>query len=191
MHSPEAQRYFNLIQKMPANELIAKFAQTAPKYVQEAARSTMVTLFGSLPTYALDAALITTNTKLASLLFQMQITGYMFKNAEYRMSFTKSLKGLPRLPVSTVMQKGNVSFNPLQDGTEVYGKVRVLTSSGNAVEVDVNEMTLALSNEVNALRSELMLIRGDREKELRSVSRLLFLGLIYVMMSVFLYVRIY
>jgi hypothetical protein len=39
---------------------------------------------GSLPTYALDAVLITTNSKLANLLYQMQITGYMFKNAEYR-----------------------------------------------------------------------------------------------------------
>jgi hypothetical protein len=100
--------------------MILKFAQTSPKFVQEAAKSTIMTLFGSLPSYALDAALITTNTKLANLLFQMQITGYMFKNAEYRMSLTKSLKGLPRLPSPSVMQTGNVSFNPLQVRTNSF-----------------------------------------------------------------------
>jgi hypothetical protein len=51
-------------------------------------------LLGSLPNYALDAVMMTTSTKLANLFYQMQITGYMFKNAEYRMSLTKSLKGL-------------------------------------------------------------------------------------------------
>jgi len=30
-----------------------------------------------MPNYALDAALITTNAKLANLLYQMQITGYL------------------------------------------------------------------------------------------------------------------
>lgn len=49
---------------------------------------------GSLPNYALDAALVTTSVRLANLLYQMQITGYMLKNAEYVMSLTKSLKGI-------------------------------------------------------------------------------------------------
>lgn len=73
--------------------MLLKFAQSAPRNVQEAAKSTIVTILGSLPNYALDAALITTSSKLANLLYQMQMTGYMFKNAEYRMSLTKSLKG--------------------------------------------------------------------------------------------------
>lgn len=94
--------------------MIAKFAQTAPKQVQEAAKSTIMTLFGSMPSYVLDAALITTNTKLANLLFQMQITGYMFKNAEYRMSLTRSLKGLPRVPEETVLKQNNITFRPLK-----------------------------------------------------------------------------
>jgi phage replication-related protein YjqB (UPF0714/DUF867 family) len=50
------------------------------------------------------------------------------------------------------------------------GKVRVLTAAGGSVEVDVNDLTNALSNEVSALRSELLAVRNDREKELRSVS---------------------
>jgi Protein of unknown function (DUF760) len=73
--------------------MIQKFAMTAPNNVQEAAKSTVVNILGNLPNYALAADLITTSSKLSNLLHQMQMTGYMFKNAEYRMSFTLPLKG--------------------------------------------------------------------------------------------------
>lgn len=89
----EAAKYFKMVESLAPNEMLTKFATTAPKPVQEAAKSTIMNLLGNLPNYALDAALITTNTKLANLLYQMQMTGYMFKNAEYRMSLTRVLKG--------------------------------------------------------------------------------------------------
>lgn len=89
----EAAKYFKMVESLAPNDLLMKFAKTAPKNVQEAAKSTIMNILGSLPNYALDAALITTNTKLANLLYQMQMTGYMFKNAEYRMSLTRGLKG--------------------------------------------------------------------------------------------------
>lgn len=43
------------------------------------------------------------------------------------------------------------------------------TTTGEKVEVDVNELTTALSNEISSLRSELDVIRTGRERELRSV----------------------
>lgn len=89
----EAAKYFKMVESLAPNDMLLKFAKTAPKAVQEAAKSTIMNLLGNLPNYALDAAMITTNTKLANLLYQMQMTGYMFKNAEYRMSLTRMLKG--------------------------------------------------------------------------------------------------
>ena len=86
-------KYYKIIDSLSPNEMLLRFAKSAPPHVQSAAKSTIMNIFGSLPNYALDASLVTTNTKLANLLYQMQITGYMFKNAEYRMSLTKSLKG--------------------------------------------------------------------------------------------------
>lgn len=91
--SASAARYFNIVEKISPNDMIQKFAATAPANVQAACKSTVVNILGSLPNYALDAALITSSTKLSNLLHQMQITGYMFKNAEYQMSFIRSLKG--------------------------------------------------------------------------------------------------
>ena len=63
-------------------------------------------MLGNIPNYALDATMLTTNTRMASLLYQMQITGYMFKNAEYQMSMTKMLKGLPRTIEKAVAKQG-------------------------------------------------------------------------------------
>jgi len=40
---------------------------------------------------AFETTTITTGEKLASLMFQLQMTGYMFKNAEYRLSLSQSL----------------------------------------------------------------------------------------------------
>jgi Protein of unknown function (DUF760) len=149
--------------------MLQKFAATAPENVQAAAKSTVMSILGSLPNYALDAAVITTSSKLANLLYQMQMTGYMFKNAEYRMSLARSLKGLPRLPAPATVNQGNVTFNPsTSTGTSMMGEVKVRTVSGEVVAVDVNELTDALSKEVDTLRAELALIRNERESELRS-----------------------
>jgi hypothetical protein len=91
-------RYYKLVADLSPNVVLQKFAASAAPNVQAAVKSTIVSILGSLPNYVLDTSLITTNTKLANLMFQMEVTGYMLKNAEYRMSLTRSLKGLPRLP---------------------------------------------------------------------------------------------
>jgi hypothetical protein len=45
----------------------------------------------------------------------MQMTGYMFKSAEYRMNFIRSLKGFPRLPAQSVINNPEVCKNPMYD----------------------------------------------------------------------------
>lgn len=150
------------------HDLIMKFAKSAPKNVQEATKTTIMNLLGSMPNYALDAALVTTNTKLANLLYQMQITGYMFKNAEYCMSLTRSLKGLPKLPAAAEIKKNDVVLNPRQEGMTFQGEVTVQTTSGETVKISVQELTGALSKEVDDLRRELATIKNERENELKS-----------------------
>lgn len=168
--TPRAKHYVDLVESLTPNEMLVKFTQKSPENVQEAAKSTVMTILGTLPNYALDAALITTSSKLANLIYQMQLTGYMLKNAEYRMSLTRSLKGLPKLPVSTVIQKGNFSAsvgNPEQ--VSIQGEVTITDKvSGAQATIDADEITLALSKEVEALRAELGQLRGEREKELQS-----------------------
>jgi hypothetical protein len=146
MLSSSNNKFFQVVEKLAPNELLTKFSKSAPKPVQEAVKSTLMNLLGSLPQYALDAAVVTTNSKLANLMFQMQMTGYMYKNAEYRMSFTKSLKGLPKLIPAT--KKPELDM----------------------LDQQTKELTDSLIKEINELRQELALVRDQREGELRSVN---------------------
>ena len=83
--------YIKVVSKLSPSELISKFTSTAHPRVQNAVRSTILGLIGGLPKMAFDTTTITTGQKLASLMFQLQMTGYMFKNAEYRLSVQQSL----------------------------------------------------------------------------------------------------
>lgn len=151
--SEAAQRYVKFIEHLAPNELVGKFQAQAPPSVQEAAKSTIMSILGQLPHYTLDASLLTTSTKLYNLVYQMQMTGYMLKNAEYCISMTRALKGLPKLPPSSKVSRGNLTVSPL--------------SSDSQVRFDIQELR-ALSQEVEELRAELTLIRNSRENELRS-----------------------
>lgn len=83
--------YMQVVSRISPSELISKFTATANPRVQEAVRTTILGLIGSLPKLAFETTSITTGQRLASLMFQLQMTGYMFKNAEYRMSMSQSL----------------------------------------------------------------------------------------------------
>ena len=57
---------------------------------------------------------------------------------------------------------------PQQD-TRITNQVTVRTVSGELVEVDVNDLSDALTRELTSLRLELSSIRDEREQELRQV----------------------
>ena len=67
-------------------------------------------------------------------MFQLQMTGYMFKNAEYRLSITESLEGLLQLePASDGDDEEVPESGPLP---KVEGKIRVQMSEGMEGETD-------------------------------------------------------
>lgn len=68
------------------------------RQVQEAVRTTVMGLLGSLPRHAFETTAIATGDALANLMFQLQMTGYMFKNAEYRLSLRSSMRASAALP---------------------------------------------------------------------------------------------
>lgn len=84
--------YMAVVSRLSPSELISKFTATAHPRVQNAVRQTVLGLIGGLPKLAFDTTTITTGQRLASLMFQLQMTGYMLKNADYRLSLQQSLK---------------------------------------------------------------------------------------------------
>ena len=99
--------YVKMLESLTPGEMVGQFMNTAPPRVQTAVKNTVVGLLGSLrASSAFDASVETTQRALASLMFQLEMTGYMFRNAEYRLALQKSLldatdaPALPEAPVA-------------------------------------------------------------------------------------------
>ena len=76
--------YLAVVTKLTPSEIISKFTSTAHPGVQNAVRSTILGLIGGLPKMAFETTTVTTGQRLASLMFQLQMTGYMFKVSHLR-----------------------------------------------------------------------------------------------------------
>lgn len=60
--------------------MVGQFMATAPPRVQTAVKSTVMGLLGSLRSSpAFESNVVTTKTALAKLMFQLEMTGYMFR----------------------------------------------------------------------------------------------------------------
>jgi len=105
--------YLEVVSRLSPSDLISRFTSTAHPRVQDAVRSTILGLIGNLPKMAFDTTTVTTGERLASLMFQLQMTGYMFKNAEYRISLSQSL-GMDHLPA---VPEGLAKNGRLLEGT--------------------------------------------------------------------------
>lgn len=175
--------YMAVVSSLSPSEMISKFTSTAHPRVQNAVRSTILGLIGGLPKLAFDTNVITTGQRLASLMFQLQMTGYMFKNAEYRLSLQQSLGD--GLGGSTLLLTG--ADEEEEVATPVRGKIRgklklrydsitgdivqdgepEKQQKGLEVEVDAEAFTSELRSEVSRLREELSITRKEKEETLR------------------------
>ena len=125
--------YLNVVSKLSPSDLISKFTSTAHPRVQDAVRSTILGLIGTLPQLAFETTTITTGERLASLMFQLQMTGYMFKNAEYRLSLSQSL-GIDERSGKNLLDAeegsngdddGDNDDKPFSPDTKIKGKIKV------------------------------------------------------------------
>ena len=182
--------YMMVVSNLAPSELISKFTKTAHPRVQNAVRVTILGLIGNLPKLAFDTKTITTGKRLASLMFQLQMTGYMFKNAEYRLSLSQSL-GMnwnPSLASSSFILAG--SDDDVEEEVEtvaldgkVRGKIKIRYGGSNdneseessqetnyrgfEMEVDAAAFTSELRSEVIKLREALTMKRQEKEEALR------------------------
>ena len=122
--------YMQVVSKLTPSELISKFTASASPRVQDAVRTTVLGLIGSLPKMAFDTTTMTTGQRLASLMFQLQMTGYMLKNADYRLSLSQSLGVTKEAYSSNLLLTGSPTDeldpdeDPLTSG-KVKGKIKV------------------------------------------------------------------
>lgn len=175
--------YMQVVSKLSPSEIISKFTASANPRVQEAVRSTILGLIGSLPKMAFETTTITTGQRLASLMFQLQMTGYMFKNAEYRLSLSQSLGMNPVDANHLLTGDPTVQLQDIQEkimSGKIKGKLKVRlgkkpktdeaipsNDDSNEIEVDAAAYMSELRSEVSKLKEELKEHEDAKEEELR------------------------
>lgn len=87
-----AQKLFELATNKSPQALMQDFFRTSSPEVVDAMRDAVVSLLGTLPPFEFEAQISTTGDRLASLMLQLQMTGYMLRNAEYVMTLRKLLQ---------------------------------------------------------------------------------------------------
>ena len=149
--------YFEQMSNISAPDLIKRFAETAPPEVQKAFRATIASLMGNLPPQVGEVSIMSTGMNVASLMYSMQMTGYMFRNAEYRRTLVQSLgsgesKALPPVEVS--------------GGTlpEVSGTIKVKLGEAIETEVEAAAYMAELRAEVSSLRTQIVKAREAQDE---------------------------
>jgi len=138
-----ANPFFKAVKAIPVPDLINEFADSAPPDVQDAVRFTIAKLLGSLPSEVADITRVTSDKNIASLMFSMQMTGYLFRNAEYRRSLSDSLTAA----------EGDGAVQAALPA--VSGTVSVEIAEGMKAEVDAAAYMAELRSEVEGLRAQL------------------------------------
>lgn len=164
--------YLQTLTQVPPAEIIYRFTSTASPRVQEAVKSTILSLIGTLPRMGKDATgeanfkarVVTSAERLASLMFQLQLTGYMFKNAEYRMAISKQIDSSYLLPAADIDLPGelydDVTYGRNDDGNDVIngqikGKLNVKYAK-HEIDVDAESYVSELKSEIKRLREEML-----------------------------------
>ncbi len=162
--STDENRFYKAIRAISPPDLVSEFARSAPKDVQVAVRATVGQLLGNLPAEVMDSAVTTSGKNLGSLMFSMQMTGYLFRNAEYRRSLSASLEGSS--------SSGLLSAADGDEGTPadpslppVSGTITVNIGEGMEAKVDAAAYMSELRNEVETLRSELLEVKKKEEED--------------------------
>ncbi|KAI3464705.1 hypothetical protein Pfo_021368 [Paulownia fortunei] len=73
-------------------EFMELFVKRAPQQVVDAMRQTVTNMIGTLPPQFFAVTVTTVAENLAQLMYSVLMTGYMFRNAQYRLEFQQSLE---------------------------------------------------------------------------------------------------
>ncbi|CRH00397.1 conserved Plasmodium protein, unknown function [Plasmodium relictum] len=84
-------KYFDKICSISPNELINRFFENTSERVKEAVKTTIFNIIGNIQKYTIETSILITYDKIYNFLLQIILTGYMIKNADYRLSLNESL----------------------------------------------------------------------------------------------------
>ena len=150
-------------------EISESFDARAPPEVVDAMRQTVGNLLGTLPPQFFSVSISGVAENLAQLMYSMLMTGYMFRNAQYRMELQNSV-ALPGSSVD-VGDGGSLGeeirsvparcgdYSPGSQKIGVEGEVIKYSESSGVERRGASEYIGDLEDEVEALRAEIERLR--------------------------------
>ncbi|OMP11130.1 hypothetical protein COLO4_04004 [Corchorus olitorius] len=133
-------------------EFMELFIKRAPQQVVEAMRQTVTNMIGSLPPQFFAVTVTTVAENLAQLMFSVIMTGYMFRNAQYRLELQQSLEQAA-LPEAQEEKKDVPDYAP---GTQknVSGEVIRWNNVSGPEKIDAKKYIELLEAEIEELNRQ-------------------------------------
>lgn len=132
-------------------EFMELFVKRAPQQVVDAMRQTVTNMIGTLPPQFFTVTVTTVAENIAQLMYSVMMTGYMFKNAQYRLELQQSLE---QVALPDAQDKKDVpDFAP---GTQknVSGEVIRWNNFSGAERIDAKKYIELLEAEVEELNRQ-------------------------------------
>lgn len=149
-------------------ELMEQFAEVAPFQVVDAMRETIARMLGTLPPQFFQVTVSTRSSEdLAQLFYSVMMTGYLFRNAQYRLELRRKMDY--QLPVGEERFAGAAVANRAMAGEHGYAagsqKTRV---QGDVIRWrhDKGAEQIPAAQYIESLESELQLLRQQVAQDL-------------------------
>nr|AFK33723.1 unknown [Lotus japonicus] len=145
-------------------EFMEMFVKRAPQQVVDAMRQTVTNMIGTLPPQFFAVTITTVAENPAQLMYSVMMTGYMFKNAQYRLELQEGLEhvALPDVqdkkdkPDYALGHKRNVSGEVLR-WNHVSGPERIDAKKYiELLEVEIEELNRQVGRQSSNAQNELL-----------------------------------
>ncbi|CAH9094856.1 unnamed protein product [Cuscuta europaea] len=130
------------------------FIKRAPQQVVEAMRQTVTNMMGTLPPQFFSVTVTTVAENLAQLMYSVMMTGYMFRNAQFRLEMQQSLQ-LAALPYPESQDAIDVPDYAPGTQKKVSGEVIRWNNVSGAEKIDAVKYIELLEAEVEELNRQI------------------------------------
>ncbi|SOV12093.1 conserved Plasmodium protein, unknown function [Plasmodium gaboni] len=157
-------KYFDKICSISPNELINRFFENTSERVKDAVKNIIFNIIGNIQKYTIETSILITYEKIYNFLLQIILTGYMIKNADYRLSLNESL-----YDQNNILNKKDYDEQPDKQQDEKKQQINVNKEKQQYHEYQEEDLfnlkksfhTLFSDNNINNNMSEEQLNKGD------------------------------
>lgn len=144
-------------------EFMELFVKRAPKQVVDAMRQTVANMIGTLPPQFFSVTVTTVAENLAQLMYSVMMTGYMFRNAQYRLELQQSLE-----QIALPEPKDNMDVSDYAPGTQkkVTGEVIKWNKITGPEKMDAVKYIEFLESEIEELKRQVTRRSANGHNEL-------------------------